>query len=50
LVISTPHDMFDLSPQTLQKLVETKKIFDGRRALNPLEFRRAGWEYSAVGY
>lgn len=50
LVISTPHDMFDLRPAELQNLVSSKNIFDGRRALNPNEFIEAGWKYSAVGY
>ena len=50
IVVSTPHDIFDLSPEALEMFVRDKKIFDGRRAINPNLYIGNGWRYSSVGY
>jgi UDPglucose 6-dehydrogenase len=38
-----------MEPDTLSPLVEQKRIVDGRNALDPVTWRKAGWVYRALG-
>ncbi len=38
-----------LEPRKLKAVVAAPRIIDGRYALNPLRWRRAGWDYRASG-
>jgi UDPglucose 6-dehydrogenase len=38
-----------MDPHTLSDAVTTKRIVDGRNALDPTRWRDAGWTYRALG-
>jgi UDPglucose 6-dehydrogenase len=39
----------EIDPEMMGQVVTTRKIIDGRHALNPASWRAAGWEYRALG-
>jgi UDPglucose 6-dehydrogenase len=39
----------ELDPEALVSLVAQRRIVDGRNALDPVEWREAGWTYRALG-
>ncbi|MEU4426772.1 UDP-glucose/GDP-mannose dehydrogenase family protein [Actinoplanes sp. NPDC024001] len=39
----------EIDPGMMAQVVRSKKIIDGRHALNPVQWRAAGWEYRALG-
>jgi UDPglucose 6-dehydrogenase len=39
----------EISPSVMGAVVGQRKIVDGRHALDPAEWRAAGWEYRALG-
>jgi UDPglucose 6-dehydrogenase len=39
----------DANPDDLSKLVNHRKVVDGRHALDADDFRAKGWEYRALG-
>jgi UDPglucose 6-dehydrogenase len=39
----------DAAPEALGRLVQTRRIVDGRHALDSDTYRAAGWEYRALG-
>jgi UDPglucose 6-dehydrogenase len=39
----------EIDPAAMGEVVAQRRIVDGRHALNPAEWRRAGWEYRALG-
>lgn len=49
IIVATNHNEFKLSPKNLSKFCPQKRIYDGRRSLNPEQFIDLGWTYSAVG-
>ncbi|MEC5200180.1 UDPglucose 6-dehydrogenase [Arthrobacter sp. PL16] len=50
VVLLTEWDEFtDANPEILGRLVSSRRIVDGRHALNADAYRSAGWEYRALG-
>jgi UDPglucose 6-dehydrogenase len=50
VVLLTEWDQFRaMDPAELGKVVASRVIVDGRHALDPAEWRRAGWRYRALG-
>jgi len=50
IVLATAHEeCINLDWKRLLLNTPTRKIFDGRRAMNPSEMETLGWEYSGVG-
>jgi UDPglucose 6-dehydrogenase len=39
----------EIDPGTMGAIVRRKRIVDGRHALDPVQWRAAGWEYRALG-
>ncbi|MGI5166446.1 UDP-glucose dehydrogenase family protein [Spirillospora sp. CA-253888] len=42
-------DFREVDPEALAQVVRTKRIVDGRHALDAAQWREAGWEYRALG-
>ncbi|TYB49061.1 UDP-glucose dehydrogenase family protein [Actinomadura chibensis] len=42
-------DFREVRPEALAEVVKHKRIVDGRHALDAAQWRRAGWEYRALG-
>ncbi|MFC9976807.1 UDP-glucose dehydrogenase family protein [Spirillospora sp. NPDC127200] len=42
-------DFREVDPEALAQVVRTKRIVDGRHALDAAQWRDAGWEYRALG-
>ena len=49
IIVATPHDIFDLNPDSLAEFCPEKKIFDGRRSLSKNDFEKRGWTFSGIG-
>ena len=51
IVLATAHSAcINLDWDELYRILETPKIFDGRRALDPDKMIGSGWKYSGVGF
>ncbi|MFG3435914.1 UDP-glucose dehydrogenase family protein [Nonomuraea sp. NPDC047897] len=49
LLLTEWQEFVDLDPETLGQVVATRRIVDGRNALNAETWRAAGWHYRALG-
>lgn len=49
LLLTEWQEFLDLDPEALGEVVATRKIVDGRNALNAEAWRSAGWHYRALG-
>jgi UDPglucose 6-dehydrogenase len=49
LLLTEWREFCEVDPDVLGKTVARRKIADGRNALDPAAWRRAGWEYRALG-
>ena len=49
IIVATPHEIFDLTPNNLEQFCPRKRIFDGRRVLEKKTFIQQGWHFSAIG-
>jgi UDPglucose 6-dehydrogenase len=49
LLLTEWQEFCDADPEILGKTVKQRKIADGRHALDPGVWRRAGWDYRALG-
>ena len=49
LLLTEWQEFRDLDPEVLGAVVATRRIVDGRNALDPEAWRAAGWNYRALG-
>jgi UDPglucose 6-dehydrogenase len=50
VMVLTEWDEFKtMDPDDLAKVVDERRILDGRNALDPNKWREAGWTYRALG-
>lgn len=49
LLLTEWQEFVELDPETLGEVVATRRIVDGRNALNAETWRAAGWHYRALG-
>ncbi|KRC65960.1 UDP-glucose 6-dehydrogenase [Aeromicrobium sp. Root236] len=49
LLLTEWQEFVDLDPTALGALVDSRRILDGRNALDPAAWRAAGWTYRALG-
>ncbi|WP_084963604.1 UDP-glucose dehydrogenase family protein [Thermoactinospora rubra] len=49
LLLTEWREFVELDPEELGSVVATRKIVDGRNALDPAVWRAAGWHYRALG-
>ncbi|NUT44172.1 MAG: UDP-glucose/GDP-mannose dehydrogenase family protein [Thermoactinospora sp.] len=49
LLLTEWNEFVQLDPEELGAVVATRKIVDGRNALDPARWRAAGWHYRALG-
>ena len=51
VILATAHSQFmNIDWEGLRERCNNPIFYDGRRALSPLEMKKVGWEYFAIGY